>query len=968
MAKIESYQQATQPLSFSDMLIGTDVLGPIPNATKNFSLTELYNLFATIPNVGNLQDTLNVGNSATQDIYLSGIITCNSITPTFIEDYTLSTGIAGQFLQSSASGILWATPSVPNLQSVLNSGNTATQNILLTGNISLTKVIPLQIQDSTSSTGSVGQSLFVSMGGLLWANPATVTSIATSGLISGGPITTTGTISTSMATNRLVGRGTSGTGVMEEIILGTNLSLTGTTLNATSGGVTSVTGTFPVSSSGGATPAISMLQSSSITDGYLSSIDWTTFNSKQTAITLTTLGTSGASTLIGATLNIPQYTDTYLGTVTSVALTMPSAFSVTGSPITSSGTLAITGAGLASQYIDGTGALQAFPSVGSGTVTSVATAGLISGGAITTTGTITTLMNTNKLVGRSTIGTGIMEEITVGTGLSLSAGTLTASGASPLTTKGDLYTYDTTNARLPIGLDTQILLADSSTTTGLKWGTNTAATPLGYYGAFSDVTDQFATVINTGYPMLLGVTDLTNGVTVVSSSRITIANTGIYNIQWSAQFRNPTASEHDVTIWLRKNGVDVPGSAGVVSVPKKHGSFDGHNLPSWNFLLDAIAGDYYEFVWSTQDLSVFISFEPAGSPPPSTASVVLTVTQQSGIMSGTGITAINSLTGASQTMVAGISGTDFAVNSLGTTHTLNLPSSSALNRGALTAADWTTFNNKGNGTVTSVAASVPTFLSIAGSPITTSGTLAISLSGTALPVLNGGTGVTTSTGSGDTVLSTSPTLVTPILGSASATALTFSSTAVSGLTINKLTTAQRQALTPVMGDVVYDTTIGTTCTYTGTFWQYSKEYYATSNVTTTSTLASTITGLTTFVLEANSSYNLNGQFLIGCNNTGGVKFGNTLPAGAVSLYYINGISTAGTLFLQAASSNGALTASGLNRVNGTSTMIFGGVINIGATAGAISMQFASATAAQTSTVYGLFSSGYQSKITLTKIA
>ena len=968
MAKIESYQQATQPLSFSDMLIGTDVLGPIPNATKNFSLTELYNLFATIPNVGNLQDTLNVGNSATQDIFLSGIITCNSITPTFIEDYTLTTGIAGQFLQSSASGIIWATPSVPNLQSVLNSGNTATQDIFLTGNISLTKVIPLQIQDSTSSTGSVGQSLFVSMGGLLWANPATVTSIATSGLISGGPITTTGTISTSMTTNRLVGRGTSGTGVMEEIILGTNLSLTGTTLNATSGGVTSVTGTFPVSSSGGATPAISMLQSSSITDGYLSSIDWTTFNSKQTAITLTTLGTSGASTLIGATLNIPQYTDTYVGTVTSVALTVPSAFSVTGSPITSSGTLAITGAGLASQYIDGTGALQAFPSVGSGTVTSVATAGLISGGAITTTGTVTTSMNTNKLVGRSTIGTGIMEEITVGTGLSLSAGTLTASGASPLTTKGDLYTYDTTNARLPVGLDTQILLADSSTTTGLKWGTNTAATPLGYYGAFQDLTNQYAAVINTGYPMLLGVTDLTNGVTVVSSSRITIANTGIYNIQWSGQFTNPLSSEHDVTVWLRKNGVDVPGSAGIVLVPKRHGAFDGHTLPSWNFLLDVVGGDYYEFVWSTENISVYLSFTAAGSPPPSTASVVLTVTQQSGIMAGTGITAINSLTGAVQTMAAGTSGTDFAVSSVGTTHTLNLPSSSAINRGALTAADWTTFNNKGSGTVTSVAATVPTFLSVSGSPITTSGTLAVTLSGTALPVLNGGTGVTTSTGSGDTVLSTSPTLVTPILGSASATALTFTSTAVSGLTINRLTTAQRQALTPVMGDVVYDTTIGTTCTYNGTFWQYSKEYYVTASVSTTAITASNITGLTTFVLEANSTYDISGEFLIQCNGTGGIKFGNTLPSGGTSFIYYAGVGTSAVTTQQISSLNGTLTATAINRFSNSSYLIFGGLITTTATAGAVSMQFASGVAAQTSTILGLFSSGYQSKITLTKIA
>jgi len=67
------------------------------------------------------------------------------------------------------------------------------------------------------------------------------------------------------------------------------------------------------------------------------------------------------------------------------------------------------------------------------------------------------------------------------------------------------------------------------------------------------------------------------------------------------------------------------------------------------------------------------------------------------------------------------------------------------------------------GTVTSVAATVPSFLSITGSPITSSGTLAITYSGTALPVLNGGTGVTTSTGSVNNVLSTSPTLTTPII-------------------------------------------------------------------------------------------------------------------------------------------------------------------------------------------------------------
>jgi hypothetical protein len=69
-------------------------------------------------------------------------------------------------------------------------------------------------------------------------------------------------------------------------------------------------------------------------DGYLTAANWTTFNGKQNAITLTTTGTSGAATLVGSTLNIPQYSGGGggNGTVTSVAaLTI----GTTGTDITS---------------------------------------------------------------------------------------------------------------------------------------------------------------------------------------------------------------------------------------------------------------------------------------------------------------------------------------------------------------------------------------------------------------------------------------------------------------------------------------------------------------------------------------------------------------------------------------------------------------------------------------------------------
>jgi hypothetical protein len=80
-------------------------------------------------------------------------------------------------------------------------------------------------------------------------------------------------------------------------------------------------GSISVSGSGdlSANRTISIAQSSVSSDGYLSATDFNTFNNKQATLSLTTTGTSGAATLVGATLNIPQYTDAYTGTVTSVA-------------------------------------------------------------------------------------------------------------------------------------------------------------------------------------------------------------------------------------------------------------------------------------------------------------------------------------------------------------------------------------------------------------------------------------------------------------------------------------------------------------------------------------------------------------------------------------------------------------------------------------------------------------------------
>ena len=93
--------------------------------------------------------------------------------------------------------------------------------------------------------------------------------------------------------------------------------------------------------------------------------------------------------------------------------------------------------------------------------------------------------------------------------------------------------------------------------------------------------------------------------------------------------------------------------------------------------------------------------------------------------------------------VTDVTGTSPVVSSGGATPAISMPAATASVNGYLTSADWTTFNGKGSGTVTSVALTAPSIFTVTGSPITSTGTLALTYSGTALPILNGGTGQTT---------------------------------------------------------------------------------------------------------------------------------------------------------------------------------------------------------------------------------
>jgi hypothetical protein len=146
------------------------------------------------------------------------------------------------------------------------------------------------------------------------------------------------------------------------------------------------------------------------------------------------------------------------------------------------------------------------------------------------------------------------------------------------------------------------------------------------YGAFQDSTDQAAAAINTAYAMRLNTVDYANGVSVVSNSRITVTDSGIWNLQWSGQFQNTDSQLNDVRVWLKVNGTAVTGSTGYIAVPNSHGGVNGHLIAGWNYFLRLNANDYVELWWETDNTAISIQAYNASGNYPSTASVVATMT------------------------------------------------------------------------------------------------------------------------------------------------------------------------------------------------------------------------------------------------------------------------------------------------------------------------------------------------------
>ena len=360
-----------------------------------------------------------------------------------------------------------------------------------------------------------------------------------------------------------------------------------------------------------------------------SQTNWDTAYSSRIS-SLTTTGSSGAATLASNVLNIPTYTlaglggqplstnltaltgltfastsfvkmtaagtfaldtNTYLtSAVTSIGLTVPSAFNVTPSTITTSGTFAITGAGMASQYVRGDGTLATLPSGGGG-------------------------------------------------------------GSSV-----NYYLNGSVNASVAT----------------YKQLSNTAV-----IGAGTDFT-------KTGNGLI------SQFLTDVGNPNRTEIPGGAWNFEMFFSMSSNGGSPAFYVELLKYDGVTFTSIVSSSVVPENITGGTSIDL----YLTSLAVPTTPLLVTDRLAIRVYIVNNSGGRTATlhtENSHLCEIITTFSG-----GVTSLNGLTANTQYFAVGTSGADFGILSVTDTHTFNLPTASAINRGALSSTDWSAFNNKQN--------------------------------------------------------------------------------------------------------------------------------------------------------------------------------------------------------------------------------------------------------------------------------
>lgn len=177
------------------------------------------------------------------------------------------------------------------------------------------------------------------------------------------------------------------------------------------------------------------------------------------------------------------------------------------------------------------------------------------------------------------------------------------------------------------------ILVSQGAGTPPSWLPVSSTVQIPYLSAYSAV-QQTATLANTGYPMKFNSIDSSSNISVLidgsgNPTRLTPAESGLYNIQFSAQLQRTTGgSSATIDIWFRQGGVDIANSNTSVNVQANA----GYLVASWNFFtyidVDS-ASPYVQIMWATTDTAISLQTAASTAVHPATPSVIVTMNKVS---------------------------------------------------------------------------------------------------------------------------------------------------------------------------------------------------------------------------------------------------------------------------------------------------------------------------------------------------
>jgi len=145
-----------------------------------------------------------------------------------------------------------------------------------------------------------------------------------------------------------------------------------------------------------------------------------------------------------------------------------------------------------------------------------------------------------------------------------------------------------------------------------------------YISAISSLDQTGST--SAGTAVIISTTVISTGISMVTNgtalTRITFAAAGTYAIMPSLQLANSDTSNHNATIWFRKNGTNISNSSTVVTVPKL--ADGGNTFFQIVFYEQVTAGQYIEIYWQPTNTSVTLDAIAATATAPAAPSVILT--------------------------------------------------------------------------------------------------------------------------------------------------------------------------------------------------------------------------------------------------------------------------------------------------------------------------------------------------------